>query len=63
MSKDTITVIDNINGRQVKLPVQYPTQGPPVVDIGHFYNELGYFTYAPGFLSTASCHRRVTFSK
>jgi len=39
MSKDTITVIDNINGRQIELPVQYSTQGPPVVGIGGFYHK------------------------
>jgi len=32
-----------------------------VVDIGHFYNELGYFTYDPGFLSTASCRSTITY--
>lgn len=61
MSKDTLTITDNASGRQIELPVHRPTQGPPVVDIGRFYRELGYFTYDPGFLSTASCRSTITF--
>lgn len=61
MNKDTVTVIDNTSGRQIELPIMRPTQGPAGVDIGRFYRELGYFTYDPGFLSTASCHSTITF--
>lgn len=61
MSKDTITITDNVSGRQIELPIQRPTQGTPVVDIGRFYRDLGYFTYDPGFLSTASCRSTITF--
>lgn len=61
MSKDTVTIIDNASGRQIELPIMRPTLGPAVVDIGRFYRELGYFTYDPGFLSTASCHSTITF--
>jgi len=61
MKKDSITVIDNRTGRQIEMPLRDPTQGPPVVDIGRFYNELGYFTYDPGFLSTASCRSTITY--
>jgi len=61
MAKDTVTVTENISGRQIELPVLYPVQGPPVLDIGGLYRELGYFTYDPGFLATASCRSTVTF--
>jgi len=61
MKKDTVTVVDNASGRQIELPVKHPTQGPSVVDIGSFYRELGYFTYDPGFLSTASCQSSITY--
>ncbi len=61
MSKNTVTVIDNTNGRQIELPLKHSTHGPAVVDIGRFYRELGYFTYDPGFLSTASCQSKLTF--
>jgi len=61
MKQDTVTVVDNASGRQIELPVKHPTQGPSVVDIGSFYRELGYFTYDPGFLSTASCQSSITY--
>jgi len=61
MSKDTITIIDNSNGRKLELPILRPAQGPSVVDIGQFYRLSGYFTYDPGFLSTASCRSAITF--
>jgi len=61
MDKDTVTVTDNSTGRTIELPIRRGTQGPAAVDIGRFYRELGYFTYDPGFLSTASCHSSLTF--
>ena len=61
MKKDVVTVVDNASGRQIELPIKHPTQGPSVVDISHFYRELGYFTYDPGFLSTASCQSSITY--
>ncbi len=61
MSEDTVTIIDNKTSRKIELPVRQATQGPNAVDIGRFFRELGYFTYDPGFLSTASCHSSLTF--
>ncbi|MGD2075301.1 MAG: citrate synthase [Gammaproteobacteria bacterium] len=63
MSTDThtITVIDNRTGRQFELPVRHARQGPDAIDIGRFYRETGYFTYDPGFLSTASCRSALTY--
>ncbi len=61
MKRDIVTVVDNASGRQIELPIKHPTQGPSVVDISHFYRELGYFTYDPGFLSTASCQSAITY--
>jgi citrate synthase len=61
MDEDTVTVIDNTTGRRFEFPVRKSTQGPDAVDIGRFYRETGYFTYDPGFLSTASCHSRLTY--
>jgi len=61
MGKDTVTVTDNRTGHQVELPVKRATQGPDAVDIGRFFRETGYFTYDPGFLSTASCHSSLTY--
>ena len=35
--------------------------GPPVLDIRKVYEETDYFTYDPGFTSTASCESKITF--
>jgi citrate synthase len=61
MSDDTLTVIDNRSGRRFEFPVRKSTQGPDSVDISRFFGETGYFTYDPGFLSTASCHSTLTY--
>jgi len=61
MDEDTFTIIDNATGRRFEFPVRKSTQGPDAVDIGRFFRETGYFTYDPGFLSTASCHSRLTY--
>jgi citrate synthase len=61
MSTETITIIDDTTGKEVKLPLYTPTAGPKVIDIGKLYKELGYFTYDPGFMSTASCSSAITF--
>jgi len=61
MGENTVTVTDNKTGRQIELPVREATEGPDAVDIGRFFRELGYFTYDPGFLSTASCHSKLTY--
>jgi citrate synthase len=62
MSNDeTVTIIDNTTGNEVTLPLYTPVAGPKVIDIGKLYKELGYFTYDPGFMSTASCSSKVTY--
>ena len=61
MSEDTVTITDKKSGQQLELPVKHATQGPDAVDIGQFYSQMGYFTYDPGFLSTASCHSSLTY--
>ncbi|MEN8801570.1 MAG: citrate synthase [Thiogranum sp.] len=61
MAKNTVTITDNRTGKQIELPVMRATEGPDAVDIGRFFRELGYFTYDPGFVSTASCHSQLTY--
>ena len=60
MSK-TVTLTDNATGKSIELPVQEGSHGPNCIDIRGLYKELGYFTYDPGFMSTASCRSDVTF--
>jgi citrate synthase len=57
----TLTLIDNASGKSIELPVVQGNHGPPVVDIGALYRDFGYFTYDPGFVSTASCRSAITF--
>lgn len=59
--KDTVTIIDNVTGKQIELPVHRGTHGPGAVDIASFYKEFGYVTYDPGFMSTASCRSAITY--
>lgn len=61
MSNKTVTVTDNVSGKSVDFPILDSTHGPSVVDIKSLYSEFGYFTYDPGFTSTASCKSDITF--
>ena len=61
MNKDTITLTDNTTGKQIELPILRGSKGPATVDIRGLYKELGYFTYDPGFMSTASCSSGITY--
>jgi citrate synthase len=61
MTKQTVTITDNATGKQVELDVLEPTVGAKTIDIRKLYKELGYFTYDPGFMSTASCSSEITY--
>lgn len=61
MTTETVTIIDDSTGKKVQLPLLTPTSGPKTIDISALYKELGYFTYDPGFMSTASCSSKITF--
>ena len=51
----------SVEDTELELPVMSGTVGPDVVDIGKFYGDTGYFTFDPGFTSTASCKSGITF--
>ena len=61
MSKDTVTFTDNRTGASSEMPIMDGTHGDAVVDIGSLHEELGYFTYDPGFMATASCRSAITY--
>ncbi|QIK36687.1 citrate synthase [Caldichromatium japonicum] len=61
MSTETVTVINNLTGERYEFPLRQGTLGPPAVDISSLYQEAGFLTYDPGFMSTASCHSSITF--
>ncbi|HIP81424.1 MAG TPA: citrate synthase [Leucothrix mucor] len=61
MKKDSVTITDNRTGKQIELDLLAPTCGPMTIDIRPLYKELGYLTYDPGFMATASCWSDITY--
>jgi len=53
-------ILKTPNG-EVELPIYGGSQGPDVIDVTGLYAGAGYFTYDPGFTSTASCQSSITF--
>jgi citrate synthase len=49
------------NGKEHEFEILPGSAGPDVIDIRTLYDETGYFTYDPGFTSTASCESAITF--
>jgi citrate synthase len=58
MSNDIAKLV--VDGKEVDLPVLRGVLGNPVIDIKAL-GELGYFTYDPGFTSTAACSSKITY--
>ena len=50
-----------LEGKTYKLPIRRASIGPDIVDVSKFYSSTGYFTYDPGFMSTASCTSTITY--
>ena len=50
-----------INSKEFKFPIYSSSEGHDVIDISKLYSQTGFFTYDPGFTSTASCESKVTF--
>ncbi|MGR8929104.1 MAG: citrate synthase [Gammaproteobacteria bacterium] len=62
MADKTVSLVGNDQDNdQHQLPVMSGTMGPSVIDIRTLYANTGYFTYDPGFTSTASCTSKITF--
>lgn len=59
MNDETVKLV-LVDGAEVDLPVKKGTLGNPVIDISTL-NKHGYFTFDPGYLSTASCESKITF--
>ncbi|HLF67630.1 MAG TPA: citrate/2-methylcitrate synthase, partial [Gammaproteobacteria bacterium] len=50
----------NIEGATLDLPIVYATYGPHLVEIAAL-SKYDFFTYDPGFISTASCRSAITY--
>ena len=59
--KRTVTItLDGTNKKSV-IPLMEGTAGAPVFDIRKIYNDLGLFTFDPGYGATASCDSKITY--
>ena len=61
IAKGSATLTLESSNRAAELPMLTGTIGPAVVDIRKLYNELGIFTYDPGYGGTASCESKITY--
>lgn len=52
---------DQSGEKIISLPIMRGSEGPAVIDIRKLYSDYGYFTFDPGFTSTASCESRITY--
>jgi citrate synthase len=52
---------DSASNKSSTLPIVKGSLGDPAIDIGKLNKDTGYFTYDPGFMSTAACRSSVTF--
>ena len=60
-NRKAVTITDNASGESVECEVLEGIHGRPVLDIRSLPSKLGYFTYDPGFASTASCSSTITY--
>jgi len=58
----TKTATIHIEGEDapIELPIYAGSEGPDVIDVGKLTSQ-GYFTYDPGFVSTAACDSEITY--
>ena len=61
MADNIITLSKDEQTEPCQLPILSGTLGPSVIDIRSLYAKTGYFTYDPGFTSTASCTSKITY--
>ena len=61
MSESTKYAELKIDDKIFKLPIYKASIGQDVIDVTKLYSESGYFTYDPGFMSTASCDSTITY--
>lgn len=61
MVEKYVSLSEDDRERIHQLSVMDGTLGPSVLDIRSLYAKTGYFTYDPGFTSTASCSSKITF--
>jgi len=61
VSNGSVTITLDGSNKSTKLPLISGTVGPQVADIRKIYNDLGIFTFDPGYGATASCESKITY--
>ena len=61
MSDDSIRISNPENDTHFDMPVVSGSLGAPTVDVRSLRSQMGYFTYDPGYASTASCKSSITY--
>ncbi len=56
-----VTLTDEKTGKTARMRLLSGSMGPDCMDIGKLATEMGFFTFDPGFTSTASCESKITF--
>jgi len=60
MVQKTARVTIDGHSETIELPIYSGTEGQDVIDVGGLTKQ-GYFTYDPGFVSTAACESKITY--
>ena len=61
MADKTVLLTDNASEKTSTLPLVSGSLGEAAIDIGKLHKDLGYFTFDPGFVSTAATRSAITF--
>ena len=61
MKDKNVDLKDHRSNKEIELPIMDATSGADIIDIRSIYRQLGYFTFDPGFVSTASCESKITY--
>ena len=61
MADKTVVLTDSESNKSTTMPLVSGTLGEPAIDIGKLHKEQGYFTFDPGFMSTAATRSAITF--
>ena len=57
----SVTITLDGSNKTTSMKLMEGTVGPAVFDIRKLYDQLGVFTYDPGYGSTASCESKITY--
>ncbi len=61
MADKSVVLTDSESNKSTTMPLVSGSLGEPAIDIGKLHKEQGYFTFDPGFMSTAATRSAITF--